>query len=720
MKYNILIHAINWIWLWHIKRTLLIANALKKQDYICNIIFVTNSSNPFLIKNGWFKVEKLDYGIEDTLNGLKFSEYEEKSFLKINKIINDNKIDIVIHDTFFINTLLKERKDLKHFLILRDSDLNYLESIKNLLYRFKKIYIPHLKDELSEEKHIFLNNFKNINFINYIIEDKWSESKKNKIIISPWYWGDYENILIFFEYINELFLENIKLLKNLEIKIILWRHYKILLNKINFIKWVEIVDFVENLDTDLKNCDLFIWRGWYNTLNEVLINKCKSILFWVKTTSEDQFSRIDFFINNFKLKSIKKWTYNLWYDSEILEYFLKNQFSDTDDISYIFDGIENFINDFSIELSKKNILVFKHIFLPLSENFIHEELIWLSEVNPIIFTLEKSNLDVFKNNLELLYYDLFKQLLILDYPQVNNNDLYLKLLKFIVFILKKYKINIIYTEFLFDSYFISKIKWLIPNINIISAWRWYDVYTFLNNNYVNSDLFLNRLNKILVRDNTMYKEIEKYNIEKDNIEIVRSVMDFSKYNFVNKNFSKLDIIIWWRFTHKKGILELLDLINLLKNEKFIWNIWLFWDWELKTQILDKINGLWLNNRIKYYWFLSHNDFLIKLKEYNCYINYSKVPPNWDNEGTNNVVSENILLWNIVFSTIIWWIWEIIKDMETWIVLSGDSKEDFLKIKKVFWTININNLLTKWYKNVNKLLWKDQSIKKLEYIIKKYS
>jgi hypothetical protein len=127
------------------------------------------------------------------------------------------------------------------------------------------------------------------------------------------------------------------------------------------------------------------------------------------------------------------------------------------------------INDFSLEISKKNILIFKHIFLPISENFIHEEITSFKNINPIIFTLKKDNLDIFKNNLEILHIEEFNKLLNLEYPKIYDKNLYIKFFKYIVFILKKNEIKVIYTEFLLDSYFIINIKKIIPDIKVISA-----------------------------------------------------------------------------------------------------------------------------------------------------------------------------------------------------------------------------------------------------------
>ncbi|MDP3380343.1 MAG: hypothetical protein Q8S84_02075 [bacterium] len=49
-------------------------------------------------------------------------------------------------------------------MILRDSELDYLNSIQTYLFIFKKIFIPHIIEELSQEKQDLYNNYKNIFF----------------------------------------------------------------------------------------------------------------------------------------------------------------------------------------------------------------------------------------------------------------------------------------------------------------------------------------------------------------------------------------------------------------------------------------------------------------------------------------------------------------------------------------------------------------------------
>lgn len=714
IKYNILIHAINGIWLGHINRTTLIAKELNKTKSVWNIVFVSDSNNPFIIESWWFCCEKLDYSIEDTLNWVPFEEYEQKSYLQINSIIEKYDINVIIHDTFFLKCLLQKRKDLKHFLVLRDSDLEYLSDIERYIPLFKKVFIPHIKAELWAEKLKFYNKFSHCLFSGYVVNkiNPASNNKNNKIIVSPWGWWDYENTKDFFLFINKLLSINSQFLSQYEIKIILWKYSDALKKEIIFDKKFKILGFKENLASDLWSCKLFIWRAGYNTINELAYNQTKSIVFSVSRVYESQNARIDFFTNKLKLDFIKKWNYDLESDKEKIIELLNNTYKNYD-LNKLFWWQEFIAKEIDKELNKKNFLVFKNIFLPKSENFIHKELTLFGSINPIILTLKLQNLEVFQNNLEILYKQWFNDLLNLDYPNIKNLELYSKFLKYIIYIVKKYDIKVIYTEFLFDAYFIYKIKSLVWDIKILSAARWKDIYSFLKN--VKNKDFFTSLDEVFVRDYSMKNKAIEYNFKK--VELIRSVLDLSEYSFKTKDFSKLNIIIWWRFIEKKWILELIDLIYLLSKENFVWKIWLVWDGELKEQIFTKISTLGLNDTIKYYWFLEHKEFLEALWSYNCFINYSKIWSDWDNEGTNNVISENILVGNLVFSTIVWWIWDIIDDWETWFSLIWQADKDLAKIKNSFLINNLWKIVKTWLKKVKNLFAFKNSIIKLENTIK---
>lgn len=717
MKKNILIHGINWIWLWHIKRLITIAKSLKNDKSIWEIVFVSNSKNPFLIENEWFKFYELKYWIEDTLSKISFSDFEEENYLKMSEIIEKEKIDIVLHDTFFIKKIINSKKNLEHFLVLRDSEINYLETIKDFFPYFKKIFIPHIRQEFSSEKLKFFEKYKNIFFTSYILEKKkLSLTKTKKILISPGYWWDYEDTLAFFQYVCDFLNSIYDDIKEYEVEFVLWKYFEKLKKEIDFSDSFKLTQFYENLSLEIKNAWIFIWRWWYNTLNEVTYYNTKSLIFSVKRFSENQWNRIDFFSEKLWCNFIKKWIYDFESDKKVFLELLKNDFKPKD-LGNFFNWIDSFKSEFLSSIKKENILVFKNIFLPKSENFIFEELNVLSLYNPIIFTLSQENEDSFKNNFQIIYKKYFEELLNLEYPKTINKDLYIEFLKYLAFLVKKYDVKVIYTEFLFDAYFIKNIKKFL-DVKIVSAWRWFDVYEFLDKKYVDKKSLIESLDFLLVRDKNMKSKVLEYWFSSQKVEVVRSVVDFTKYEFIKKDFSKLDILIWWRFVEKKNLLELLDLVNLLSKSWIVWKIWIVWDWKLRSKMIWKINDLEMWEKVKFYWFLDHESLIKTLNLYNCFINYSKVSKNWDSEWIPNLIIENMLSWNLVFSSLNWWIEEVLIDWETWLALSLDIKEDWKKIVEFFNNWELEKILKNAFNLVREVFSEENWVGKLKKIFRK--
>jgi colanic acid/amylovoran biosynthesis glycosyltransferase len=716
-KKNILIHSLNWIWFWHIKRLVTIAKFLKNDESIWKIVFVSNSKNPFIISNEWFEFFELKYWIEETIKDISYSDFEDENYLKMSEIIEKEKIDIVLHDTFFIKKLILFRKDLQHFLVLRDSEIDYLETINIYFPYFKKIFIPHIKKEFSKIKLDFFKKHENISFISYILEKKEILIKQKRILISPWYWGDFDNTFLFFKYINDFLIEIFDEIKDFKVEFVLWKYYEDFKKKIDFSSNFKITKFYEDLSTEINSSEIFIWRWWYNTINEVAFYNTKSLIFDVERFWENQGNRIDFFIKKLWFSFINKWIYKKNIDKNNFKELLekKVEFKRNDDL---FEWIKNFKKEFLKEISKENILIFKNIFLPKSENFIFEELNALSDFNPIIFTLSLENEENFKNNFQIIYKKYFEELLNKDYPKILNKKLYLEFLKYTVFLIKRYNIKIIYTEFLFDAYFIKSIKKLAL-VKIFSAWRGFDIYEFLNKNFVNKTSFIEDVDFLFIRDENMKKEALKFWFSKEKVQIIRSCTDFSKYTFMKKDFSKLDILIWWRFVEKKNLLSLLDLVLLLIKSWIVWNIWIVWDWELKEKILWKIDSLNISNNIKIYWFLPHNDLIKVLNSYNCFINYSKKSNSWDDEWIPNLIIENMLSWSLVFSSYTWWIWEILIDYESWLKLELDLEKDNKKIINFFENWDFDKTLKNALNIAKKTFSKDKWVYKLENIFKTY-
>lgn len=718
MKYNILIHAINWIGIGHIQRTLLIAKELKKKKEVGSIIFVSNTKNPSFITDEGFECIYLEHGIEDTLTTIDFETYENTSSQTIHNIIQSHDIGVILHDTFFLKPIVREYRNLKHFLILRDSEESYLKSIEDSFPLFKKILLPHPECELSEQKKNLYKNHTNIHFCWYVtkISPKSQKNKKKKILVSPGYGWDYENTVKFFQHVLNLFKENAELLKDYNIQCVLGKHYDLLVKEISFPDDIELSRFKENFVSEIQESEIFLWRAGYNTVNEIIFQETKWLLFPVERFGENQANRINFFSETLGINFIRQWLYTCE-DTDSLRFLMElTEYSAPEEVKELFEWIHATVDFIQTELAKPNILIFKNIFLPMSEHFIHEELQWIQSLNPIIVPLKIENQDRYKNNLEIHSNNHFSPLLHETYPIIQNQQLYIQFLQYILYLIKKFEIRTIYTEFLFDAHFLRRIKKFNPTIRLFSASRGYDAYVFLNHPSIHPQEFLRELDGIFVRDTTMKTLIESHGISQSKVSIIRSVLDLKKCIFKRKDFVSFDILLWGRFVEKKWLLEVLDLIKLLEKEIPIGNIGLVWEGPLRAQIEEKIATLWLSHRIIMYGFLEHSDLLKVIHEYNCYINYSRSSTSWDNEWIPNLMLENMLMGNIVFSTITGWIWDVIQDGITGIALSWDATIDAIRIKENLSKYSLSILSENAQSIVQDVFWTENSIKKLEKIL----
>ena len=712
IKKNILIHAINGIGLGHIRRTVLIAKALIRYEEIGNIIFVSNTSHPFIIHNAGFETEKLEYGIEDTLRDIPFDTYDRENFERIHDLVEQNHIDIIIHDTYFIKSIVSERRDVRHFLILRDSDL---KTIAAYFPFFKKIFIPHIPEEFSQEKRTFFSGFDNIIFVWYVAEKAQGRvAKTQTIIVSPGYGGDFENTKNFFIYTHALLLSNNRLLGWYETTFVLGKHAERLRREIAFHPSFVLSDLREDFLGHLRSSALLIGRGGYNTLNEIVLSATKGLLFVAERFSEKQESRVDFFIRHFAYHPIEKGIFDMEADSEKLRKLLTSDCREDIDYGVVFCGADRIAAEIRKESSKPNILLFKHIFLPKSENFILEELSWLDAITPIIFTLKIENEAVFPDTLRVMHHPAFQDLLDTGYPQIYDSGLYVKFLQCLSEIIKKYHIKVIYTEFLSDAYFVCKIKHICKDVRIVSAARGFDVYDFLERDVTNRAGFFQNLDGIFARDRTMQEKIRDFWYK--SVQVVRSVVDFEKYTFEEKNFDMLDICIWGRFTPKKNLWELLDLIARLHTRWIVRSIGVVWDAGLSPEILQRIHDLKMGGHIKIHGFLPHGDLQKVLKSYNTFICYSKKIIGGDDEGIPNLILENILSGNLVFSTLTGWIGEIF-DPDAPNVLRGDGAEDTLRIEWWFSDkIGIRTVIQKDYKKIREVFKRENALGKLQNLL----
>lgn len=725
MEHNILFHAMNGIGLGHIRRALVIASEFSTSGNIGKIVFLTNSTHTDIIEQAGYITERIDIGIEDTVGKISFQEYEHSTEARLKEIVKKHRITTVVHDTFFIRPFIQKQRNINHFLVLRDSDSLYLDNISRDFPYFQKIFYPHEESEIGQDKLHFLKIFPNIEFTGYVIAQNKTEGSKqirDTILISPGLWGDLEAVLQFFSHILHL-LEGFSFdLPSVRIVFVLWKHADILRKQLIFPPEAIVYDFTTDMEFELQRSLLFLWRWGYNTVNEVLTFKIPALLFPAIRFEESQSNRINHFSK--KVDFLHTGTYDSDKDRATLVSLLAIRNIKSLN-SICFSGAKIIADHIKSELWKEKVLIFKHIFLPSSEHFLEEEFLSFKKIRPIFIALklakELDNNPFLQTN--LLSPSIFQPLLTLDYPVVSDKVLYNRFLRFLASFLKKNNIRTIYTPFLYDASFLLPLKKIIPGIRIFSGARGYDAYSFLPK-INNPSRLLSKLDGVFTRDEAMRNFLQKNFLSgpENHIRVIRSVLSLGKYTFTPIPISPLRILIGGRFVEKKGIVPLLQLLGKLHEQGCpIETISLVWSGPLESEIDKIIMNSPIKDKIIKYGFLKHEELLKILPNHNCHINYSQKSSNGDNEGVPNLLLENILSGNLIFSTLSGGIADILQDRVTGIVLSGNVDQDTETIISVFTILQsdlflYNMIITAAHKAITTIFTPEHSSELLESIL----
>lgn len=744
MKKNILFHAINGTWYWHVQRSINVIDALESNLYWHELHFHLASSCENIISSDLWNIafHKLSYWIQ-----WNYRKYSAITLQELSVITHEEKIDIMFHDTFFIIDVIQVIKHVDHHFIYRLTSLEHFLSIKKHLLYFKKIFVPHSKEEfLSIIPQEYLNDLGEEFIFLWYIDPAWvwkyspeyTSSKKN-IVVSPWMWWDSKNVMQFLKHIHALFSK--AWIYKSDYKISVYIGINSNLKEVNevFSKKVKIHPFSSTYRSDFKEADIFIWRWWYNSVLESIYLWKPCIFFPAHRKNESQKNRISYFSK--KVSYVYLWKYSIQDDISSLKKILDSEkVIDTIEIKNSFTWGQKLSDYFIREYDKPVICFFQDSHLEKSQNFVMDELIGLSKYFQIcIFTLHITNNSLTKNNFRI-FYDKNLEGVFLKNGHNNVNlyqDIYKKQLNFFLKqmygFIKSQKIEIIYTPFLWDITKVMYIKQYDKKLKIYSCARWNDIYNIFHtypekvkNNIIRS------VDGVFARDTFMEKYLNDSGFKKSDIQVVRSWKFLDHYNFdANKKIKWLCIWIWWRIVEKKGMLETLQLLRILLSQKkkeidkiyFIWSptypegyIWSQLSPEnyiiFMKKHIAKVASEWkalmpqlrywlrvmeyilhhevLHKNIEFKWFLEWREYKSFLqKDINMFIWHFKIAKNGDREGIPNIVIENILSHNLIFSTVVGGIWDILIDKKTGYTLSGNMLEDAKKIIKFSMRDNID-------------------------------
>ena len=705
---NILVHGVNGIWWGHIRRLLCLLDWLKDASER-EVFFATNCSFITPIQEHSYTLIPLLYWIDDTLSSINFDQYQKYLLETFSAIIKEKSIDIMIHDTFFSFEVVKKFPSLKHILVLRNSESSYLQDIEKYFHFFDSICIPHHQQELSFDKRKFFSHYQQVSYIGYVWEKLSYEISDGSIVFSVWYWGNKEEVKKVFSYFLELINNASDILSEKKLHFFLWKHYEDLSKTLQFPPESILHTFNSEFSSLLWKAELYIWSAWYNTVNEILRLSKKAFFFPLERSKESQKERVEYFQSLFWEDYYKLWTQNIFQDTSSIKTLLSQKQKSISD--ELFTWVQNFSEIMSRYFQEKKVLLWKHIYLPRSEYFIYREILALKNTwyTPYILCFESKEREKFPYKYVFQLPGKYKKLFTREYPHIFDKKLYIECLLFIQKFIEKEDISLVYTEFLFDGFFLSPLKKLMPNIAFFSAARGNDVYHYLP---VIWSSFLSNFDAVFVRDEVMKTYLTSYPSNISQIVKVRSYLDLEEYRFEKKTFQKTRLLIGGRFTPKKQIPLLLNLWELLLKNKVISHVGIIGDGEEKEEILEKIQTSRYRTYFQYHGMLTHDDLIELFWLYDIYINYSKKAENGDDEGIPNLISENMLSWNLVFSTLTWGIGEILQDGETGYTLCGDISVDALKIQDCLEKADFSHIIDAAREKIHKEFSYEQSISKI--------
>ena len=697
MKYNVLFHAINGIGFGHIKRAHNIIAALSGNEYVGKIHIASSSLSDFSAE-GIDEVHQLS--ISPTQEW--YQEYLETTYKELWNIIENHDISYVFHDTYFVPKIVQFKRHISHFYIYRLSSWEHFQEIKEYLPYFKKIFIPHTEYEFDMIIGLWeIESIRDIvEFVGYIYNDKIPQGpiQKWKILVAPWLGWDYLQTKEFLLHTQDILSQ---FSDSHEIHIYPGKHKEKLQTEISFLPSLQVHNFsTEWYIHDFATAEIFIGRAWYNSVGEVLYSRKKALHFPSLCIHEREDLRVDFFAQQFAF--IRKGTFQRETDTMSLQYLLDQEF-DTDTYSIPQSWAVKIALMVGEIFSRKNLLIFYPSYTQKSHGFIADELYELGKIYNLhicVFNrffhgspfMRNNHIILYKEFTDIFYVpDIFPNYSIFDETQKKNYALFLSYIKNYC---QHNNIDSCMCEFLSDAVFIAPLKKIHTNIQIFSHCRGKDIYVhFWNFPEKLQKNTIASLDACFVRDSSMQSYAQGKSLPSPTI--IRTGKNLENYSFSLKNIHPMRIILWGRFVEKKWIHNTLILLELLlKRWKVdIQDIFLLWEIEREEQSYgEKLKEIiytspLLSPKVKMLWFLDQKQYKKYIEEEaNVFIGHFQKSKDGDEDGIPNVLSENMLVGNLVFSTLAWGIGDILIDSNTWYTLSGIQDKDVEKIETVFSTL----------------------------------
>lgn len=314
--------------------------------------------------------------------------------------------------------------------------------------------------------------------------------------------------------------------------------------------------------------------------------------------------------------------------------------------------------------AKKNILCFRSIFLPYSEQFIKAEIENLKVFHPIIFCFEKikntrcSNCDVV----------------------IAKEAIPDKYLRQVSDLIIKKDIKLLHGLFGFDSLNACIVKHIYPEIPFIASFRGMDIYHATKNYpHLYRDVY-EMADLILVRSKQMKKTLISQGCRESKIRVFRTGVDLRTLKFRNKALKKmeekLEILSVGRLVEKKGMDDAIRCFNEIHKKYPYSNLTIIGDGYLKIKLRSFAKKLGIEKNVHFLGQVSHANVIKYMRRSDIFILASKTAKDGDREGVPNSIKEAMAIGLPVVSTKHSGIPELIENGEEGILA---EEGDYLKM-----------------------------------------
>lgn len=241
---------------------------------------------------------------------------------------------------------------------------------------------------------------------------------------------------------------------------------------------------------------------------------------------------------------------------------------------------------------------------------------------------------------------------------------------------------------------ILTLHWDLTNMNlsdkIVKTYsKWYNHSLFIEKSWYEL------ANKIIAVDERLKNHAISFWINSDKIKNFPNFTDISKFSYININeknklrnsywidINKKIIFCPRRLVEKNWVIYTIDIINKLSED---FQLIITWEWQEKNKVLEKINNLWVSNKIILTWDISND----KIKDYYCLSDMVIVPSinsNWVIEATSISAIESMSCWIPVIASNIWWLTELIKNWFNWYLCEEKNIDEFVEKINLYFSLD---------------------------------